>query len=60
VIIFSLSEIAHNESGFGDKIKQLEDEGAWQKLHQSRLFRTYPFSEQEAHIRHWIFAYRKN
>ena len=59
VIIFSLSEIAHNELGFGKKIEQLETDGAWQQLDQSRLFRSYPFSEKEAHIRHWVFVYRK-
>ncbi len=59
VIIFSLSEIAHNETGFGEKIEQLEDDGAWRKLDQSRLFRTYPFSELEAHIRHWILVFQK-
>ena len=59
VIIFSLSEIAHNEMGFGEKIAQLGADGAWRKLDQSRLFRTYPFSEREAHIRHWVFAYQR-
>ena len=59
LIIFSLSEIASNEYGFGDKISQLEKEGAWEKLDRSRLFRTYPFSEKEAHIHHWVCVYRK-
>jgi SAM-dependent methyltransferase len=59
VIIFTLSEIAFNEMGFGEKIEQLGADGAWRKLDQSRLFRSYPFSEQEAHIRHWVFAYQR-
>ena len=58
-IVFSLSLIAYEEYGFRDKIEKLETTGAWQKLDQSQLFRTYPFSEQEKHLRHWIFAYRK-
>ena len=59
VIIFSLSEIASNEYGFGDKLKQLETDGAMLPLERSRLFRTYPFSAKEAHIRHWVCVYRK-
>jgi hypothetical protein len=59
VIIFSLSEIAHNEMGFGEKIVRLGADGAWRKLDQSRLFRSYPFSEREVHIRHWVFAYQR-
>ena len=58
-IIFSLSEIAHNEMGFGEKMTQLEKDGAWLELERSRLFRTYPFSEKEAHIHHWVCCYRK-
>ncbi|UCH39185.1 MAG: class I SAM-dependent methyltransferase [Gammaproteobacteria bacterium] len=59
VIVFSLSLIAFEDYGFKQKIEQLEDGGAWQKLDQSLLFRTYPFSEKEAHLRHWVLAYRK-
>ena len=58
-IIFSLSEIASNEMGFGGKMSQLEADGSWRQLDRSRLFRTYPFSEREAHISHWICAYKK-
>ena len=59
-IIFSLSAIAYEELGFKEKINTLEESGQWQKLDQSLLFRTYPFSEKEAHIRHWVLAYRKS
>ncbi len=59
VIIFSLSEIASNEYGFGDKLAQLEADRSMLPLERSRLFRTYPFSEKEAHIRHWVCVYRK-
>lgn len=58
-IIFSLSEIAHNEMGFGEKMAQLQTIGSWRHLDRSRLFRTYPFSAREAHIRHWICVYEK-
>ncbi len=58
-IVFSLSLIAFEEYGFKQKIEQLESSGAWQKLDQSLLFRTYPFSDKEAHLRHWVLAYRK-
>ncbi len=59
VVVFSLSQIAHDDMGFGGKIAELNDARAWEILGQSRLFRTYPFSEKEAHLRHWICAYRK-
>ena len=59
VIIFSLSAIAHDEYGFKQKITELDEAGQWEKLDQSLLFRTYPFSDQEAHLRHWVLAYRK-
>jgi SAM-dependent methyltransferase len=59
VIVFSLSLIAFEEFGFRQKIDQLESDGAWQKLDQSLLFRTYPFSDREAYLRHWVLAYRK-
>ena len=60
VIVFSLSAIAHAEHGFERKIDELEKSGQWQKLDQSRLFRTYPFSAKEAHVRHWVFSYQKS
>lgn len=59
VIVFSLSLIAFEEHGFKQKIDELDAAGAWEQLDQSLLFRTYPFSEKEAHLRHWVLAYRK-
>ena len=59
VIVFSLSSVAYEDYGFKHKIDQLDDSGAWEKLGQSLQFRTYPFSEQEAHLRHWIMVFRK-
>ncbi len=58
-IVFSLSAIAYDELGFKQKIAGLEATSEWEKLDQSLLFRTYPFSEKEAHLRHWVLAYRK-
>ena len=60
VILFSLSQIAFDEFGFEQKIGQLEASGSWRKLGQSQLFRTYPFSAEEAHLRHWVMAYQKS
>lgn len=60
VIVFSLSLIAFEEYGFKQKIDELDTAGAWEKLDQSLLFRTYPFSEKESHLRHWVLAYRKS
>ncbi len=59
VVIFSLSTIAYEDYGFKQKIDQLDATGAWEKLDQSLMFRTYPFSEKEALRRHWVLAYRK-
>lgn len=59
IIVFSLSQIAFNDQGFSQKMEILSDSGEWQLLDRSRLFRTYPFSEKEAHLRHWVFAFRK-
>lgn len=59
IIIFSLSKIAYDDHGFGNKMAQLDDTSAWEFLDRSRLFRTYPFSEKEKNIRHWVCAYRK-
>jgi len=59
VIVFSLSKIAFEEFGFEQKIAELDAAGRWRKLEQSRLFRTYPFSEKEAHLHHWVLAYQK-
>ena len=59
VVLFSMSKIAYEEMGFKEKIDELVNAGAWQKLTWSELFRTYPFSEKEAQLRHWVMAYRK-
>jgi hypothetical protein len=60
LVMFSLSEIANNQYGFVEKIAQLDAKGAWKSLDRSRLFRTYPFSQKEGHIRHWVCVYRKS
>ncbi len=60
VVIFSLSEIAYEEQGFGERMAALEATGTWSKLHQTPRYRTYPFSERDAYLRHWNFAYRKS
>ena len=59
VLLFSLSQIAFDEFGFKQKIAELNAAGSWRKLDQSNLFRTYPFSEKEAHLRHWVLAFQK-
>ena len=59
-IIFSISQVAVEEGGFGDKMAQLEQEGAWSLVEQSEPFRTYPFLEKFADLRHWICVYRKS
>lgn len=59
IIVFSLSQIAWDDYGFKTRIDALDAAGAWELLDRSRLFRTYPFSEREAHLRHWVLAYRK-
>lgn len=59
VIVFSLSLIAYENQGFKQKIDQIDSNGKWRRLDQSQLFRTYPFSDKEADLRHWVMAYRK-
>jgi len=59
-VIFSLSEIAFNDFGFGEKISQLDENNDWQLLDRSKLFRTYPFSEKEAHLHHWVYVFEKS
>jgi predicted TPR repeat methyltransferase len=58
-IIFSISKIAVEEGGFGDMMDRLETAGAWHLAERTEPFRTYPFSEEMAELRHWICAYRK-
>ena len=58
-IIFSLSEPAFNEGGYGAKIEELDRAGRWTLEEQTEPFRTYPFSEQFVDLRHWISVYRK-
>lgn len=58
IVAFSLSKIAW-DGGFAEKLDAREADGSWTKLYQSDLFRTYPYSEAEAHLRHWVFAYQK-
>lgn len=60
LIVFSMSQIAYEEMGFQHKMDELDAAHRWELLDRSRLFRTYPFSEKEAHLRHWVFAYRKS
>ena len=59
IVIFSMSAIAHDKFGFKQKMDGLEKTRQWKKLEQSQLFRTYPFSEKEADLRHWVFVYQK-
>ena len=58
-LIFSISQIAVEEGGFGPKMASLEQSGAWSLEEQTEPFRTYPFSPQYAGWRHWICVYRK-
>jgi len=58
-IIFSLSEPSFNEGGFGAKIQQLEQAGFWALEEQTEPYRTYPFFEQFADLRHRVCVYRK-
>lgn len=59
LIIFSISQIALDESGFGRKIRELEANGAWRLVEKTEPFRTFPFSDEYADLRHWVCVYRK-
>lgn len=58
-IVFSISQIAVKEGGFGEKMRALEAASAWRLVEQTEPFRTYPFSAEYADLRHWICVYRK-
>jgi SAM-dependent methyltransferase len=58
-LIFSMSKIASEEDGFGEKIAALERAGRWEKLAETSQFQTYPFKPEVGHYRHWISAYAK-
>ena len=58
-LIFSISRIAIEEGGFGQKIAELDRSGAWSLEERTEPFRTYPFSARYADLRHWISVYRK-
>ncbi len=59
-IIFSISKPAFEGGGFDGKIADLERTGAWTLVERTEPFKTYPFSEQYADLRHWICVYRKS
>ena len=59
LIVFSLSQIAYDEHGFGEKLVQLEKSGSWELLDVSRLYQSFPFSSAEGHLRHRVYAYRR-
>lgn len=58
-VIFSISQVALEEGGFGEKIAGLERAGAWSLEEQTEPFRTYPFVARYADLRHRICVYRK-
>ena len=58
-IVFSLSQLAYDEHGFGEKIVELEKNGVWELLDASRLYQSFPFSSAEGHLRHRVSAYRR-
>ncbi len=58
-IIFSISKIAVEQGGFGERMAALEEGGTWNLEEQTEPFRTYPFSSQYKDLRHWICVYRK-
>jgi len=59
IIVFSLTEPAYNDLGFKEKMIELEASGLWTERERSRRFRSFPFSEKEAHLHHWVYVYRK-
>jgi len=58
-IIFSISKPAVENYGYGEKIAELDATGAWTLVEQTEPFRTYPFIDDHADLRHWISVYRK-
>ncbi len=58
-ILFSMSNAGYEDYGFGARIEALQQSGAWTLIDQSAAFRTYPYSEAHADLRHWVSVYRK-
>ncbi len=58
-IIFSISIPAVEDFGFGGKMQSLSRDGDWSLVEQTEPFRTYPFLDEYADLRHWICVYRK-
>ena len=59
-LVFSISEVAAEQGGFGEKMAALERGGAWTLVERTAPFRTYPFSPDYADLRHWICVYRRS
>ncbi len=58
-IIFSISQIAVEEGGYGERMQALDAAKAWRLVERTEPFRTFPFSAEYADLRHWVCAYRK-
>lgn len=58
-VIFTMSGVGYDECGFKEKMQSLEDEGRWLFVEKTAPFRTFPFIERHAEVRHWVNVYRK-
>ena len=58
--IFSMSASAYGPAGYMDKVEALLGARAWRLAEQTAPFRTYPFVEEYADLRHWISVYTKS
>ena len=60
IIVFSLSETAASELGFAERIANLIDCEAWQLIERTQAYRSFPFSDAEAHVLIRIYVMQKS
>ncbi len=58
-IIFTMSGAGYEDCGFREKMDRLESDGDWVFVEKTKPFRTFPFIEHHADVRHWVNVYLK-
>ena len=58
-ILFSMSNAGYEQYGFKHKIGALESAGRIEAITHSASFRSYPYSQDHADLKHWVSVYRK-
>ena len=59
LILFSLTDQAAQNLGFGDRIAELNNDGAWQMRERTEPFRPLPFFDDKADVRLCVYVFEK-